>query len=124
MLWRNGVDGKEVAVIHRPKYDDWTLPKGKLKKDESWEDGAVREIEEETGCEVELESFVGSISYLVGDRPKIVLYWNASLISEGKFKANDEVDQLIWLPGQDAAKHIHYEGEKALVLKALEPEKD
>ena len=122
MIWRDGPAGKEVAFIHRPKYDDWTLPKGKLKKDEAWEAGAVREIEEETGCEVELESFVGSISYLVGDRPKIVLYWNARVISEGKFKATDEVDQLVWLPGKDAAKHIQYEGEKALLLKALDSE--
>ena len=118
LVWRKGSSGLEVAVIHRPKYDDWALPKGKLKKDETWEAGAVREIKEETGCDVELESFAGSTCYLVGDRPKIVLYWNARLIKERKFKANGEVDRMDWLTVKQALKRIDYEDEKDLLLKA------
>lgn len=120
LIWRKGPSGKQVAVIHRPKYDDWTLPKGKLEKDESWESAAIREIKEETGCDVELESFAGSITYLVGERPKIVLFCNARLTDEGDFEASTEVDQLVWLSAEDAAKKVKYEGERALLNRFIE----
>jgi len=54
LVWRNSPRGREIALVHRPKYDDWTLPKGKLDPGESWQDGAVREVEEETGFDVRL----------------------------------------------------------------------
>ena len=115
LVWRMGAAGKELAVIHRARYDDWTLPKGKLEKDESWESGAVREVWEETGCRAKLDDFAGSVSYLAGNQPKIVLFWHMHLLDEGEFKASDEVDQLLWLSLEEAAERVQYPGEKTLL---------
>src|SRR5690349_18691345 len=84
VLWREGTDGGpepgvEVAVIHRPRYDDWSLPKGKLAGAESEVDGAIREVLEETGFHVRLGRALGESRYLKEQggilRPKVVRWW-------------------------------------------------
>src|SRR5512139_3933174 len=82
IVWRDSPRGRQLAVVHRPKYDDWTLPKGKLDPGERWQDGARREVEEETGFRVTLESFAGGCAYLTRRGPKSVLYWNMRLEGE------------------------------------------
>ena len=93
----------QVLVVHRPKYDDWTLPKGKCKPGESWEQCALREVEEETGFRCELGPWVGSTRYLVdGFKLKTVLYWSMAPL-DGSFVPGREVDEIRWLDPESAA---------------------
>jgi 8-oxo-dGTP pyrophosphatase MutT (NUDIX family) len=117
LIWRTTSDGKQLAIIHRPKHDDWTLPKGKLEPGESWKQAALREVREETGCEVEITDFAGCVCYTQKVVPKIVLYWNMKLVAECHFQANKEVDQLRWLKIDEALTLLDYQGERELILK-------
>ncbi len=117
LIWRNTSGDKELAIIHRPKYNDWTLPKGKLNPGESWKEAALREVQEETGCKVEIDSFAGCICYTPENIPKIVLYWNMKLIGDCHFQPNKEVDQLQWLKIKDALALLDYQIEKDLIVK-------
>jgi 8-oxo-dGTP pyrophosphatase MutT (NUDIX family) len=117
LIWRNASEGKELAIIHRPKHDDWTLPKGKLEPGESWKEAALREAQEETGCQVEIANFAGCICYTPLDKPKVVLYWNMNLIGECHFQPNKEVDQLRWVKFEEALAMLDYQSEKELILK-------
>lgn len=119
LIWRNGADGKELAIIHRPKHNDWTLPKGKLEPGENWQQAALREAREETGCKVEIENFAGCVCYAPLDIPKVVLYWNMKLIGECHFKPNKEVDQLQWLKVEQALTMLDYQSEKELINKTF-----
>ncbi|HEX7166087.1 MAG TPA: NUDIX hydrolase [Acidimicrobiales bacterium] len=102
-------DGRvEVLVVHRPKYDDWSLPKGKAERDESDEDCARREVEEETGLRCELEDELATVRYVdrLG-RPKAARYWRMRVVG-GEFRATDEVDRVSWLPVDEAAALLSY----------------
>src|ERR671915_2359890 len=85
-------DGK-VLLVHRPRYDDWTLPKGKLDPGESFEDAALREVEEETGVRCRLVRELPPTRYEVGGHPKIVRYWQMEPEAEGEFVPNEETDE-------------------------------
>lgn len=115
LVWRTTPNGREVAVIHRGRYGDWTLPKGKLNPGENWEEAAVREVKEETGCNVKLESFAGEVNYEVKGAPKTVLFWNMIPIGECKFEPSEEVNQVAWLPVQKALERLDYAGERELL---------
>ena len=117
LVWRETRAGRELALIHRQRYNDWTLPKGKREVGESWQATALREVYEETGLKVELARFAGSIGYSVNGVPKVVLFWNMRLIDSAEFQPNPEVDQMIWLPLEQALQKITYQDEIAL-LKA------
>jgi 8-oxo-dGTP diphosphatase len=94
----------EVAVVHRPKYDDWTHPKGKLDPGETFEQAALREVEEETGLRCRLVRELGQATYTDRHgRPKLVRYWLME-VENGEFQANSEVDDLRWLPPVEAAE--------------------
>jgi 8-oxo-(d)GTP phosphatase len=101
ILWRAGADGPELAVIHRPRYDDWSFPKGKVEPGEHIRLTAVREVFEETGQHVVLGRRLPSIEYPVAGRPKHVRYWAAQATSEGRFSPGDEVDRLEWLSADE-----------------------
>ena len=122
LLWRKSDAGKQIALIHRPRYNDWALPKGKLEKGEEWETAALREIEEETGCKAQLGSFAGAVSYNVGDRPKVVLFWNMVLIGDCKFVPSEEVDQLIWASVEKALEILQYPSDKNILRSSAQPD--
>ncbi|MFD9461344.1 NUDIX hydrolase [Streptomyces sp. NPDC060027] len=105
VLWRRSpVDSAlEICLVHRPKYDDWSHPKGKLKRDEDSLAGALREVEEETGYDALPGAVLPTVHYLVGGRPKEVRYWAAEA-ADGHFTPNDEVDRVLWL-SPTAARH-------------------
>ncbi len=109
-------EGKQlVALIHRPKYDDWTLPKGWLEKGESWSEAALREVREETNCTVVMKEFAGCTSYDVGHVPKVVLFWHMELLKDGEFDSSGETDQLVWVEIDEARLRLSYEGEIELI---------
>jgi len=120
LLWRESDGAKQIALIHRPRYNDWALPKGKLEKGEEWETAALREIEEETGCKAQLGSFAGVVSYNVGDRPKVVLFWNMVLIGDCKFVPSEEVDQLIWVSVEKALEILQYPSDKNILISSAD----
>jgi 8-oxo-dGTP diphosphatase len=104
-----------VLLVHRPRYDDWTLPKGKLRDDETHEQGAVREVEEETGLRCELRFPLPSTAYRdARDRPKRVRYW-AMRPLEGKFSPQDEVDEIRWLDPAQAQRLVSYDRDRTVL---------
>lgn len=115
LVWRSTDEGEEIAIIHRERYDDWTLPKGKRETGESWTETALREVAEETGCRTELGTFAGGIIYKVDGSPKIVLYWHMRLIEDQVFTPNDEVDQMLWMKPKEAAQKMSYPAEISLL---------
>jgi len=107
--------GLEVATVHRPRYDDWSLPKGKLLSGEEWEAGALREVEEETGLRCELGEELESVSYLDRKgRRKLVRYWLMRPV-EGEFEPGEEVDELRWLGLEEAVSELTYAHDRRLV---------
>jgi 8-oxo-dGTP pyrophosphatase MutT (NUDIX family) len=119
VLVRPGPDGPVVAVIHRPKYEDWSLPKGKLDGDESFEQAALREVEEETGMRAELGPELSSIHYRDRKgRSKLVRYW-LMRATDGEFRPGPEVDELRWLDPKGAQELLSYEHDAKLVGEAL-----
>lgn len=100
--------------MHRSRYDDWSLPKGKLSPGEHELAAAVREVGEETGSSVAVSRRIGRVRYLVGDTPKTVTYW-AMQHTGGTFVPNDEVDRLDWLTPGKAAKRLSYDLDRSTV---------
>jgi 8-oxo-(d)GTP phosphatase len=107
VLWRHDGVGIEIAVIHRPRYDDWSFPKGKLKSGEHILLAAVREVEEETGVRPRLGRRLPARTYLKGGRSKRVDYW-AATGDPGMFVPGDEVDRVEWLPVSYAEQRLTY----------------
>ncbi|WP_439664534.1 NUDIX hydrolase [Lentzea sp. HUAS TT2] len=107
VLWRDADGNVEVAVVHRQRYDDWSLPKGKLDHGETIPACAVREIEEETGFSCVLGRHLRQVSYSVKGVPKTVDYYAAQAVS-GSFVPNEEVDSLRWLPIAEASELLTY----------------
>jgi 8-oxo-dGTP diphosphatase len=107
-------DGK-IAVVHRPRYDDWSLPKGKLESGESWEQAAVREVEEESGLRCRLEEELEHNRYEVNGRPKLVRWWRMSVLEDLGLVPNDEVDELRWVTPAEGQELLQYEHDSRLV---------
>ena len=115
IVWRETAHGREIALIHRGRYDDWTLPKGKLDDGERWQDAALREVKEETGCDAVLESFAGAVSYTVKGVAKVVLFWNMKSAGPFQFQPSEEVSEMIWAPLPEAIGKLSYQIEKDLL---------
>ncbi|MEU3528927.1 NUDIX hydrolase [Streptomyces sp. NPDC038707] len=99
VLWRRSplTGAVEICLVHRPKYDDWSHPKGKLKRGEDPLAGALREVAEETGYAAEPGAELPAVCYTADGRFKRVRYWAAEAVS-GHFTPNTEVDRILWLP--------------------------
>ena len=120
VLWRSAEahaagSPPRIAVIHRPRYDDWSLPKGKVDPGETEAVAAVREIFEETGFHSELGRRLMSVTYPVGPATKVV-YW-AARAGEGTFSPNDEVDKMLWLPLGDAVARMTYPHDRKVLRR-------
>ncbi|MEU5053496.1 NUDIX hydrolase [Streptomyces sp. NPDC021096] len=113
VLWRR-CGRVEIALVHRPKYDDWSLPKGKLKRGESARAGAVREVLEETGMRCVLGEALPTARYVVEGRPKEVHYWVAEALG-GSFEPSREVDRILWLPPAEARVWLTHDRDRPLV---------
>ena len=107
-------DGR-VLVVHRPKYDDWAFPKGKLEAGESWEDAAVREVWEETGLRCDLGDYVGSTHYPMREGMKEVRYYRMGADDEPR--PRNEVDDLRWVTFEEAAELLSYEYDRELLSR-------
>ena len=120
VVWRRGPSGRpEALLIHRPRYDDWSFPKGKLKRGESDEDAALRELEEEVGIRAELGPELLSTRYRDGKgRPKTVRYWAIELPDGAEPIAGDGVDEWRWVPFDDAADDLTWDRDRG-VLESL-----
>src|SRR5687768_16096146 len=114
LLWRRAKRGYEIAVIRRKKYDDWTLPKGKLDPDEKWEAAALREVREETGFRAKLLGFAGAVAYATERGPKVVRYWHM-LPQDVQGPIENEVIDLLWLPIAKARARLDYDLERAVL---------
>ena len=121
VVWRRAGDTVAIAVAHRPRYDDWSLPKGKLDAGESWEDAALREVEEEIGVRARLGDELDPVSY--NDRKgrvKVVRYWLMEPEDDTAFTPNDEVDELRWLAPPEAIELLTYPHDAELVAAAAD----
>jgi len=108
-----------VALVHRPRYDDRTLPKGKLDAGESFEEAAIREIDEETGLRTRLVRELPAVYYEVRGRPKVVRYWLMEVESDPGFVPNDEVDELRWLEPAAARSLLSYDRDRDVLMAAV-----
>ena len=109
LIFRGSGDALELVIVHRPRYDDWTFPKGKAESGESDEQTAMREVLEETGFTCELGFELPSVTYRDHqDRSKIVRYWTMT-VARGSFEPNDEVDLLQWVGAAEAGERLTYD---------------
>jgi 8-oxo-dGTP diphosphatase len=119
LVWREADGQVELLLVHRPKYDDWTFPKGKCDPGESDEHAAIREVLEETGLQCRLDHELASSRYEdARGRPKLVRYW-VMVIEGGSFEPNDEVDRVRWVPLAEVGGVLTYERDRP-VLESFE----
>lgn len=122
LVWQYDNGELNIAVVHRPKYDDWSLPKGKAKNDldSSLEDTAIRETTEETGWEVEIIDFAGEVSYPNKGKIKMVRFWNMRPKRKTGEPDPEEIDRVRWLAPEEAARVLSYEHDRKLVEENYE----
>jgi 8-oxo-dGTP pyrophosphatase MutT (NUDIX family) len=121
VVWRPAAGGGRVyAVVHRPAYDDWTLPKGKVAAGESEIEGALREVEEETGMSCRVDRPLGTTSYIDRKgRRKVVFYWLMQAIG-GTFEPTEEIDEVCWLRLDEVLALLTYPRDRTLLGALVE----
>jgi 8-oxo-(d)GTP phosphatase len=119
VMHRDGGGGaREFLIVHRPRYDDWSLPKGKLNRKEGFLEAALREVREETGIQGNRPIDVGSVGYETdaGNR-KVVRWWHMEMVG-GEFQPNREVDDIAWLPVDQATERLTYANDRKVLARA------
>ena len=125
VLWRKSEKKKiEVLIIHRPKYDDWTFPKGKAEIGEPLIACAYREVLEETNIETAFGPYLGEVEYLTNDGKKKVSFWSAKVFKEKDFKPNAEVDQLKWVEVTKVKELLTLDTDRKILEQFLQIEPD
>ena len=123
LLWREIAAGEiEIALVHRPRYDDWSLPKGKIDVNETALACAYREVFEETGIKARFTRQLGAVEYEDNGAQKRVKYWVAQALGASDFVANEEVDQLRWLNPTDSIELATHQSDKEVIERFLEIE--
>src|SRR5689334_22563261 len=117
IIQRASARGDEVLIVFRKPHQDWTLPKGEVRDAESFQEAALREAREETGCECQLGNYMGTISYADNGTPKVVMFWKMTVITEGKVIDSEEIGDAIWLPTAAAIQKLSHSQEKALLSR-------
>lgn len=118
VVWRDDLPGgRRVLVVHRERYDDWSLPKGKFEphEDATVIDCAIREVLEESGVRARARGFIGQTMYLKKGRPKLVLYWDMEFVRAKTFSPNDEIAEVAWLAPQRALKRLTHKDERRVL---------
>ncbi len=120
VVWRRAAGGApEFVTVHRPRYDDWSLPKGKLDPGETWEQAALREVEEEVGLRCTLGAELPPVAYTDHTgRAKAVRYWLMEPAGDTAFTPNEEVDEMRWVDEETAAGLLTYPHDAELVRDA------
>ena len=122
LVWCKRQRGWQILAVHRARYDDWSLPKGKLEEGETWQEAAEREVTEETGLSVAFLDLAGVTTYYHGRRPKVVLFWNTTVSSKEDLdrirqEESPEVDEMRWLNADQATRLLSYPAERTLVTE-------
>ena len=123
LLWRRSATGMEIAIVHRSRYDDWTLPKGKLQKGESWSEAAAREVKEETGYDSTPLGFAGAIAYETSKGPKLVRFRHMLAMGEPSDQIDSEVAEVLWFSIEEARTRVQYPLDRALLEVWQGPER-
>jgi 8-oxo-dGTP diphosphatase len=117
ILQRTTSRGDEVMVVYRKRHQDWTLPRGKVKDGESFQEAAVREVLEETGCSCSIGNYLGTISYSDKGVPKVVLFWKMTVVDDKGPRNEDEIGEVMWLQIPAAIERLTHPQEKALLSR-------
>ncbi len=117
ILQRSTPRGDEVMVVYRKRHQDWTLPRGKVKDGESFQEAAMREVQDETGCSCRIGNYLGTISYSDNGVPKVVLFWKMTLVEDKGARNNNEIGEAMWLQVPAAIERLTHAQEKALLSR-------
>jgi 8-oxo-dGTP diphosphatase len=125
VVWRRGDDDKlEIALIHRPKYNDWSIPKGKCESGESQITAAFRETIEETGFKIKFSRSLGDVEYETNEGKKQISYWRARYLDVVGPPKTDEVDEVRWFEARSAVERVGHDSEKEVIQRFLESDLD
>jgi 8-oxo-dGTP pyrophosphatase MutT (NUDIX family) len=115
--------GRRLAVVRRTRYGDWVLPKGKPDGNESIEETAIREVREETGCDVRIVGDGYSIEYFVGRALKVVTFFRMEHVADGYYRIDpSEIEEVVWLQPREAVARLTYETERSILRQAYKRE--
>lgn len=117
IIQRATPNGDEVMIVYRKRHQDWTLPKGNVRDGESFQEAALREVAEETGCSCALGNYLGTISYADEGVPKVVMFWKMGVIQESNVADTEEIGEAAWMPVASAMQRLSHAQEKALLSR-------
>ncbi len=118
IIQRATQNGDEIMVVYRKREQDWTLPKGEVRDNESFQEAALREVEAETGCTCRLGNYLGTISYADNGVPKVVMFWKMTVLQEkGIVSGTEAIGEAVWMPVAAAIQRLSHAQEKSLLSR-------